>query len=193
MTVLLWLAMGAALCATATITAWMPSFLHVLGGLDTSTATRMSAVSAFGAVTGPILLTLLMKVIRMPLALCLISFAGWVTMSMLGFVAQIHELGWVLGFCFGFFVIGAQAGLNSLVASSYPTSIRSTGIGWAGGIGRLTSMVGPALGGMMLAAKWGPWQIYPAIAAPCFVAAIACLLFYLIVRPAPAQAAPKAD
>jgi AAHS family 4-hydroxybenzoate transporter-like MFS transporter len=101
-------------------------------------------------------------------------------MNLLALVGGLPWLGWVLGFAFGLLVIGAQAGLNSLVASSYPTSIRSTGIGWAGGIGRITSMIGPGLAGAMLHAGWGPWKIYPAIASPLLLAAIAMLIFYLI-------------
>lgn len=189
MTLLLWLAMGAALCVTATLTAWIPAFLHVLGGLDTTTATRMSAASAFGAVAGPVLLIVLMKRMSMPLALVLTFTVGGVLMSLMAVVGGMHALGWGLSLCFGLFVIGAQAGLNSLVASSYPTSIRSTGLGWAGGIGRLTSMVGPGLGGAMLAAHWGAWKIYPAIAAPLFVAAIALLIFHLTMRKAAAPGA----
>jgi AAHS family 4-hydroxybenzoate transporter-like MFS transporter len=190
MTLLLWLAMGAALCAMTTLTAWMPSMLHVLGGLDTTTATRMSAVSAFGAICGPLLLTILMKRLGMPFALTLTLFLAWIAMTLLAMVGGLPWLGWVLGLAFGLLVIGAQAGLNGLVASSYPTSIRSTGIGWAGGIGRITSIFGPGLAGAMLAAKWGPWEIYSAIAAPLLLAAIAMLIFYKIrAGEAPATAA----
>jgi AAHS family 4-hydroxybenzoate transporter-like MFS transporter len=170
--------MGSALCAVATLSAWKPTFLHVLGGIETSTATRMSAVSAFGAMVGPVMLTWMMKRLGMPFSLMLALVAGFVAMTMLALVAQFNWLGWVLGFSFGLLVIGAQAGLNSLVASSYPTSMRSTGIGWAGGIGRITSMIGPGLGGAMLAAGWGAWEIYTAIAAPLLVAALAMLIFH---------------
>lgn len=175
-TVLLWLAMGTALCATATLSAWMPSYLHVLGGLPTATATRMSAVSAFGAICGPVMLTLLMKRMTLPHTLMFTLFLSAFAMTGLAAVASVPWLGWVLGFGFGLLVIGSQAGLNSLVASSYPTTMRSTGIGWAGGLGRLTSMVGPGLGGAMLAAKWTPIAIYTAIATPLLVAAFAMLL-----------------
>jgi AAHS family 4-hydroxybenzoate transporter-like MFS transporter len=72
--------------------------------------------------------------------------------------------------------------------------MRSTGIGWAGGIGRLTSIVGPGLGGAMLAAHWSPWMIYSAIASPLLLAAVAMMIFSLIGagdasvnRPAAAQ------
>ncbi|WP_114953915.1 MFS transporter [Sphingosinicella terrae] len=190
MTLLLWMAMGAALCATATLSAWMPSYLHVLGGLETSTATRMSAVSAFGAMAGPVLLTYLMKRLGMPFSLMLTLSCAFVAMTLLALVAQMPWLGWVLGFGFGLLVIGSQAGLNSLVASSYPTSIRSTGIGWAGGIGRITSMIGPGLGGAMLAAGWGAWQIYTAIAAPLLIAALAMLIFHRIKADQGAAASP---
>ncbi len=59
----------------------------------------------------------------------------------------------------GFLVIGTQAGLNALAAIFYPTPIRSTGVGWALGVGRVGSIVGPLLGGVMLGAGWAPKEI----------------------------------
>lgn len=190
MTLLLWLAMGAALCVTATLSAWKPTFLHVLGGIDSPTASRMSAISAFGAMAGPVLLTMMMRRLGMSLSLTIVLVAGFVAMAMLALTAEFHWLGWILGFSFGLLVIGAQAGLNSLVASSYPTSMRSTGIGWAGGIGRITSMIGPGIAAWMLHEKWGAWEIYTAIAAPLLVAAVAMFIFHRLKadeRAAPAR------
>jgi len=194
MTLLLWLAMGSALCVVATFTAWLPTYLHLLADLPVATATRMTAVSAFGAIAGPILLTLLMKRLGMALSLMTTLSLAFVAMCCLALVGGMPWLGWVLGFIYGLLLIGSQAGLNSLVASSYPTSIRSTGIGWAGGIGRLTSMIGPALGALILAAGWGPWEIYPAIAAPLVLGAVAMLIFHLIRagEPAAREAAQEA-
>lgn len=59
-----------------------------------------------------------------------------------------------LAFASGFVVIGAQAGLNALAARFYPTSVRSTGVGWALGVGRWGSFVGPLVGGMLLRIGW---------------------------------------
>ncbi len=112
-------------------------------------------IPASGAIAGPILLSLMTTP--------LLAFAA---MRCLALVGEPLWLGGVLRFDCGLLLIGSQAGLSALVASRHPTSIRSTGIGWAGGIGRLTSMVGPAIGALILAAGWGPWEIYPAIAAP---------------------------
>jgi len=182
MTILLWMGMGAALCVTATLSSWLPSYLHLLGGLESATATRMSSVSAFGAMLGPLMLTFMMKRFGMPLSLGLTLCVAYGAMVSLTFVEQLPWLGWVLGFAFGLFVIGAQAGLNSLVASSYPTSIRSTGIGYAGGIGRLTSMIGPGVGAAILAAGWSATAIYATISAPLLLAAVAMLIFHFAKR-----------
>ncbi|MCW2380859.1 MULTISPECIES: MFS transporter [unclassified Sphingobium] len=181
MTLLLWVAMGSTLCVVATLTSWLPSFLHLLGGVETGAAARMSSVSAFGAIAGPILLTLLMQRLGLAPSLALMSLLGFAAMTCFYFVSGYHALGWFLGFAYGFFVIAVQAGLNSLVASSYPTSMRSTGIGWAGGIGRVTSMIGPAVGGVMLAAQVPGLWIYMIVASPLLLTAIAMILFHVIV------------
>jgi AAHS family 4-hydroxybenzoate transporter-like MFS transporter len=46
--------------------------------------------------------------------------------------------------------IGSQLGLNGLAASVYPAHLRSTGVGWALGVGRLGGIAGPIVGGALL-------------------------------------------
>ena len=77
-------------------------------------------------------------------------------------------------FLLGVTVQGAQAGLNALAAMYYPTIIRSTGVGWALGVGRIGSIVGPLIGGVMLSLQWSPQRIFTAGAVPalCAVAAV---------------------
>jgi AAHS family 4-hydroxybenzoate transporter-like MFS transporter len=62
---------------------------------------------------------------------------------------------WVLlavTFLAGVLSIGAQMCTIVLCASFYETSLRATGVGWAIGIGRIGSIVGPVLGGVLIAA-----------------------------------------
>ena len=79
-------------------------------------------------------------------------------------------------FVAGVFVQGAQAGINALSATFYPTSIRSTGVGWALGVGRLGSILGPIVGGMMLSHAWNLKSIFLVGSLPALFAAIAILL-----------------
>src|SRR5258708_29121688 len=55
-----------------------------------------------------------------------------------------------VAFIAGFFVIGTQTGANGISALGYPPSVRSTGVGWALGIGRLGAIAGPFLGGVLI-------------------------------------------
>jgi len=47
---------------------------------------------------------------------------------------------------------GGFTGLYSAAAKAYPTNVRSTGIGWAIGLGRFGAVVGPAVAGYLIAA-----------------------------------------
>ena len=76
----------------------------------------------------------------------------------------------------GFMTQGAQGGLIAISATFYPTAIRSTGVGWAFGVGRVGSVVGPMLGGLMLTLQWSPRQIFMAGSIPALCAASATLL-----------------
>ena len=60
----------------------------------------------------------------------------------------------------GFGVIGGQVGITTLTSMIYPVSIRSTGLGWALGIGRVGSIVGPTIGGLMLATAFDARAVY---------------------------------
>jgi AAHS family 4-hydroxybenzoate transporter-like MFS transporter len=82
-------------------------------------------------------------------------------------------------FLAGFCVIGAQTGANSLAAESYPTGIRSTGSGWALGIGRIGSIAGPVLGGVLLSSHMEMTRVFWAAAVPPLVAAMAAFMVNL--------------
>lgn len=50
---------------------------------------------------------------------------------------------------------GAQVGLYPLATQLYPTAIRVTGVSWAQSWGRIGSIIGPVLGGLLVARGWG--------------------------------------
>ena len=61
---------------------------------------------------------------------------------------------------------GCQAGLNALLGRIYPPHIRSTGAGWALGLGRVGAIVGPLLGGVLLGLGVPAKDIFVAAAIP---------------------------
>jgi AAHS family 4-hydroxybenzoate transporter-like MFS transporter len=82
----------------------------------------------------------------------------------------------------GFGVAGSQNSLNTISGMLYPTAIRSTGIGWSLGMGRIGSIVGPMLGGMLVAAHWDVAMIINLQAVPALIASI-CVLCLPRARP----------
>jgi len=76
----------------------------------------------------------------------------------------------------GFCVLGGQFGLNAVSALIYPTSFRSKGAGWALGIGRIGSIVGPILGGVLIATHLPVQLLYVLAAIPFAIGAVACFV-----------------
>lgn len=63
---------------------------------------------------------------------------------------------------------GCQSGINSLSGRVYPSAIRSTGAGWALGAGRVGTIAGPILGGVLLALGVRASNIFVVAAIPAF-------------------------
>jgi len=92
-------------------------------------------------------------------------------------------------FLAGAFVGGTGTGLLAVAAGMYPTSIRSTGIGWAMGMGRVGQVFGPFLTGFLVAAGYKVGGIFYAAAVPCFIGAL-FLIFLRMSRPVMEADAP---
>ena len=84
-------------------------------------------------------------------------------------------------FAAGFCIVGGQIASNALAATYYPTAIRATGMGWALGIGRIGSIVGPLVGGVLLAEKWSTAAVFMTAATAALVAALAALVLSRLV------------
>ena len=83
------------------------------------------------------------------------------------------ELVIALSFVIGVVVQGTQAGLIALAAESYPIYMRATGVGCAVAIGRIGSISGPLIGGLLLQMHWPISAVFMAGIVPALVAAAA--------------------
>jgi AAHS family 4-hydroxybenzoate transporter-like MFS transporter len=154
---------------------WLPALIRQAGMSVNAGVMAISLFSLAGVlgcfVQGPVIRAYGAQV------LLLFEFGlAAIFISLLSLAAGSFSLVVTLAFVLGFCVTGAQGGINALAAGFYPTSIRSTGVGWALGIGRIGSIVGPLLAGTMLAAGWKPQQIFRAGAIPALCAMVAVIL-----------------
>jgi AAHS family 4-hydroxybenzoate transporter-like MFS transporter len=174
-TALLWIPFFMNLLILYFVLSWLPSLLRQSG---LPIAAGVQAVLAFsvGGMIGTLTQGHIMQatgtrtalIVEFALCILLIPSLASTASSLTAMLAIIFVL--------GIAVQGAQAGLNALAAMFYPTEIRATGIGWALGVGRVGSIVGPSVGGLLLALRWTPDRIFMAGMAPAIVAAAAIVV-----------------
>ncbi|HOP20843.1 MAG TPA: MFS transporter, partial [Amphiplicatus sp.] len=61
----------------------------------------------------------------------------------------------------------------AMTADLFPAEVRSAGGGWTAGVGRLGSIVGPLVGGYLMASDMGPRTLLSFAAIPGVIAALA--------------------
>jgi AAHS family 4-hydroxybenzoate transporter-like MFS transporter len=173
-TALLWLCFFMNLLVMYFFVNWMPVLFTQIG-LPQGTAIRSLAAFNLGGIIGAIILgRLLDRANPYPILAAAYAIAAigiGVVASLSNTIALLMSAIFVIGFG----VMGTQIGMNAITATIYPVSIRATGIGWALGIGRLGSIVGPTVAGLLLQAGWTATNIFLLAAAPATIAAIALL------------------
>ncbi|MDE2473744.1 MAG: MFS transporter, partial [Alphaproteobacteria bacterium] len=92
----------------------------------------------------------------------------------------------------GFCTSGVQKGGNALCVYFYPTALRSTGLGWGLGIGRIGAIIGPLMAGYLLTGGWSSAAVFTATAVPMVLGAIAVAAMGRAYGASPAErAAPE--
>jgi MFS transporter, AAHS family, 4-hydroxybenzoate transporter len=165
---------------------WLPTVLNDLGA-SVSAAAIIGSMLQVGGVVGTFALGQFIDRFSFR-ALALIYGVASIAVAAIGFSGHSIALTTIAVFCAGFCVVGGQSGSNALSATLYPTAIRSTGVGWALGIGRVGSIVGPLVGGMMLARQMSNESVFVAAALPALCAALAA---FALSRMAAASKAPE--
>jgi AAHS family 4-hydroxybenzoate transporter-like MFS transporter len=75
-------------------------------------------------------------------------------------------------FIIGFGIQAGFVGLYAIAASLYHARIRTTGVGWAVGLGRVGGIIGPLIGGVLVGFGFGMIESFIAFALPVFLAGI---------------------
>ena len=170
-TILLWIPFFMNLLMLYFIVFWLPALLRQTGKPVSAGITAIMLFSVGGIVGSAVegnmmnrwgaLMVLLAEFLCTTLLIASLAYSTTFSLMM------------TVTFVLGFVVQGAQGGLSAVAATFYPISIRSTGIGWCLGVGRIGSIVGPMLGGVMLKLNWSPREILLAGSIPALCAAAA--------------------
>jgi AAHS family 4-hydroxybenzoate transporter-like MFS transporter len=149
-TLLLWTTLFLSLLLTVFLVSWMPLVTHH-AGLGIKSAVLGVAALNLGGIVGCFLIGWISKHFRSIVPIALAYALGGAAVGLIGLVVQSGQMLLAVSFVAGILTVGSQMCAVSLSASYYESALRSTGVGWALGIGRIGAIIGPVLGGVLIA------------------------------------------
>ncbi|HWN32621.1 MAG TPA: MFS transporter, partial [Pseudonocardia sp.] len=159
-TLLLWLVMFLSLLLAYLLTNWIPIVARQTGVGAASAILGVAALN-FGGILGCVTLGRLTDRSRRPTRVLAVAYVlGGLAIAAIG--QSGGSGGTLLLACFvaGLLSLGAQLCTVALIAGFYETALRATGVGWSVGVGRIGGIVGPVLGGLLVAAGMGAPSLF---------------------------------
>jgi AAHS family 4-hydroxybenzoate transporter-like MFS transporter len=177
-TVLLWIIYFCSLMNLFLFVYWLPEVLHLVG-LTPAQAVFATTPYPLGGVCAALYLGVLIDRFGPELALALHYALGAAFIALIALVAMPYALLFAVIFFAGLTIIGSQTGLNGTCGKLYPARMRTSGLGWAIGVGRIGSIAAPMLGGYLLSIGLPPTPIFLSACLVALVAATATALLVL--------------
>jgi AAHS family 4-hydroxybenzoate transporter-like MFS transporter len=157
-TPILWVCFASALMANFFLNSWLPLIFENNGLSARQSGTAISCYH-YGGTLGGLLVSVVLGrfgftaiaalfLLAVP-AIAMIGSPGISWLTMLSTVT-------LAGFC----TLGAQFGNNAASGLLYPTAFRSRGAGWALGVGRVGSIAGPLVGGLLIGMRLPLRQLF---------------------------------
>ncbi|WP_425334732.1 MFS transporter [Priestia aryabhattai] len=173
-TIMFWVNAFMTLLILYGLNTWLPK-LMVNAGYPLGSSLMFLLTLNFGAIIGSIFGGWLSDRWDAKKVLVLYYVISCLSLILLGFKPGSFLLYVLLAFA-GATTIGAQIVANAYVSQYYSMYIRSTGVGWSLGIGRLGAVLGPTLGGILLSLNLSFQMNFLIFAIPGVLAALAILL-----------------
>jgi AAHS family 4-hydroxybenzoate transporter-like MFS transporter len=174
-TILLWILYFCSLLNLFLFAYWMPTVLNLIG-MSPPQAVFASSMRDFGAIFAVLYLGIAIDRIGPERTLALHYAIGALFIGVIALVALPYAILLVMSFLAGMTIIGSQTGANGTCGKLYPARMRTTGLGWALGIGRLGGIAAPLLGGYLLSRGLAPTQIFLSACLFALIAAAATAL-----------------
>ena len=173
-TAMFWIAFLMCLFMVYALSSWLTK-LMAGAGYSLGSALTFALVLNVGAMIGAVGGGWLADRFHIKYVLAAMYVVAAISITLLGFPMSTAALFVVVGLA-GASTIGTQIVANAYTGQFYPMAIRSTGLGWALGIGRTGAIIAPIVIGILVGMKLPLQQNFIAIAIPAVVGMIAVLL-----------------
>jgi MFS transporter, AAHS family, benzoate transport protein len=180
-TVMLWIAFFMCLFMVYALSSWLTK-LMAGAGYSLGSALTFVLVLNFGAMIGAIAGGWLADRFNIKHVLIVMYGLSAISIALLGVKVPAFLLFFLVGLA-GASTIGTQIVTYAFAGQFYPTAMRSTGIGWASGVGRSGAILAPIVIGFLVSKALPLQQNFIAIAIPGLVAMIAVCLMQVRRKP----------
>jgi AAHS family 4-hydroxybenzoate transporter-like MFS transporter len=170
-TLFLWVTGFMALLVVYFLGNWLTLLIQE-SGVPFNHASMMTALYLTGNALGAVLLGFLMDRANPQYVVAGAFLCAAVSLASLGHITGMPVLALAALFVTGVGTGGAMTGTSILSAGFYPTAARATGVAWTLGMGRVGSIVGSMIGGLMLSAHWQTTVMFGVVSVPIAIAAI---------------------
>jgi len=173
-TILLWLFAFVVFINSYALMFWIPSLLMSFGFEAGQTPLGTAALGVGGLAGSLFMMVFISKTgVKPLLALMTLLAAACVWLISRADIQQSWVLPLIAGLGAG--SIACCVGQSVLAVSFYPSALRTAGVGWAAALGRIGSIVGPAVGGALLSLGWNARDIVLTAVIPAAVALVLLL------------------
>ncbi|OJY63047.1 MAG: hypothetical protein BGP16_04170 [Sphingobium sp. 66-54] len=147
-TLAIWLIFALVLMVIYLLSGWIPLLIRDQGYSLAQASWIATGVHA-GGVAGGVCASLLLARAQWKIVAI---FAALAALSLLLLAVHNWGMGMLIALLLlvGFFSTGTQNGLNGSASATYPAAFRASGLGWALGLGRVGSILGPLAGSLAI-------------------------------------------
>jgi MFS family permease len=174
-TIALWSAVFFGLMVLYFIVSWITK-LSIEAGLSETNGIYAGALYNLGAFAGTVAMSLLALRARLSRVVPVMLIGAAAAMLAFGSLHLSLTMALALAFAIGVLLQGGYNGVWPLAAGAYPAEIRATGVGWAIGFGRSGAIIGPLLGGSLMAAHVPLPVLFAVYCAPLLACAVSASL-----------------
>ena len=173
-TVMIWLAFFMGLFMVYALSSWLTK-LMAMAGYSLGSALTFTLVFNVGAIVGSVIGAWLGDKFNIKYVLVAFYALGAASLALMGYTKST-ELLFAVVFVVGGSTLGTAVLAYAYAGEFYPTAVRSTGVGFASGIGRLGAILGPILIGGLVALQLPLEQNFMAIGLAGLIGAVAVML-----------------
>ncbi len=178
-TTLLWIIFFCSLLNLFLFVFWLPEVLHLIG-MTPAQAVFATSLYPLGGIFAVLYLGWAIDRFGARRSLALNYAAGIVFIALISLFALPYLPLLVVVLLAGVTVLGSQTGLNGACGKLYPARMRTSGYGFATGVGRLGGIAAAPLGGYLLAKGLPPSYVF---LSACVFAAIAAVATAFLALP----------